>query len=158
MTNIENIKCDTINNLLSELRIKTLDYLKIDTQGAELEILKGLGKYYPLMIKCEVQVYPMYKNIPSWTELLNHLNKLNYMLCDWKVIGSHVTRSPVEMDMVFIPDFSKPNGQKIILDRQKEFVSLMLICGQLRLLNKISESLSLKYSEYHKNINDKFFD
>ena len=152
------VECETIDSSLKSLNMNSLDYLKIDTQGAELEILKGLGKYYPLMIKCEVQVYPMYKNIPSWTELLNHLNKLNYMLCDWKVIGSHVTRSPVEMDMVFIPDFSKPNGQKIILDRQKEFVSLMLICGQLRLLNKISESLSLKYSEYQKNINDKFFD
>ena len=36
------IECDTISNQLTELKIKNLDYLKIDTQGAELEILKEL--------------------------------------------------------------------------------------------------------------------
>ena len=38
--------CDTIENLLSSLKVKELDYLKIDTQGAELEILKGLGNFF----------------------------------------------------------------------------------------------------------------
>ena len=38
------IDCDTISNQLSELNINILDYLKIDTQGAELEILKGYRK------------------------------------------------------------------------------------------------------------------
>ena len=36
------IECDTISNQLLELNVKNLDYLKIDTQGAELEILKVL--------------------------------------------------------------------------------------------------------------------
>ena len=45
------IECDTINNQLSNLNIKNLDYLKIDTQGAELEILKGIGNFKPLLIK-----------------------------------------------------------------------------------------------------------
>ena len=38
-----------LSNQLSELNINNLDYLKIDTQGAELEILKGIGKYRPLL-------------------------------------------------------------------------------------------------------------
>ena len=46
------------------------------------------------------------------------------MLSDWKVIGSHITRTPVEMDMIFIPNFSKNVGKKIILERQKQFVKL----------------------------------
>ena len=92
---------------MNSLNINSLDYLKLDTQGAELEILKGLGNYRPLLIKCEVQIYPMYKNVPSWTELLYFLSKLNYIVSDWKTIGSHATRTPAEMDMMFIPDFSK---------------------------------------------------
>ena len=36
------LECDTLENSLKSLNIKNLDYLKIDTQGAELEILKGL--------------------------------------------------------------------------------------------------------------------
>ena len=67
-------RCDTISSNLKSINIQNLDYLKIDTQGAELEILKGLGDYRPLLIKCEIQIFPMYKNIPSWTELLNYLS------------------------------------------------------------------------------------
>ena len=58
-------------------------FIKMDTQGSELEILKGLGEYFPLMMKIETQIIPMYENIPSWSELMNHLNKINYMTCEW---------------------------------------------------------------------------
>ena len=30
-------------------------------------------------MKIEAQVVPMYENVPSWGELLNHLYKINYM-------------------------------------------------------------------------------
>ena len=157
VTNTEIVECETINSSLNSLGLNNLDYLKIDTQGAELEILKGLGEYKPLMIKSEVQIYPMYKNVPSWTELLNYLNKLNYIICDWKVIGSHVTRAPVEMDMVFIPNYSNEEGKKIILEREKEFISIMLISGQIKLLKKIADILNLKYLEFYKEIKDRYF-
>ena len=158
VTKTEDVECDTLSSSLKSLNIVSLDYLKIDTQGAELEVLKGLENYRPLLIKCEVQIFPMYKNVPSWTELLNYLSNLGYMLIDWKVIGSHITRTPVEMDMIFIPNFSKNVGKKIIVERQKQFVSLMLICGQIKLLKEISEILGLDYSEYYKKVEDKYFD
>ena len=157
VTKTETVECDTIDSSLKSLNIDSLDYLKIDTQGAELEILKGLGDYRPLLIKCEVQVYPMYKNVPVWTELLNYLSNLNYMICDWRKIGTHITRTPVEMDTIFIPNFSKNEGKKIILDKQKEFVALMLMCGQIELLKKISGIIGLKYSEHYIKIKDRYF-
>ena len=59
------IECTTAKESLNKLDIKNLDFLKIDTQGSELEILKGLGEYLPLMMKIEVQVIPMYENVPN---------------------------------------------------------------------------------------------
>ena len=38
------------------------------------------------MIKCEVQIFPMYKKEPSWTELTDFLYKLGYIISDWKNI------------------------------------------------------------------------
>ena len=153
----EMIECDTLSSSLKEQNINTLDYLKIDTQGAELEILKGLDSYRPLMIKCEVRIFPMYKKEPSWTEITNFLYKLGYMVSDWKKIGPHTTRTPVEMDMVFMPNFLMDSGRKLIQEKEKEFISLMLITGQIELLKKVSKILNLRYSEFCMRFEDKYF-
>ena len=138
--------------------MQSLDYLKIDTQGAELEILKGIGNYKPLLIKIEAHVHSMYKNVPSWNELLEYLYKLNYVVIDWKNIGSHTTRVPAEIDMVFIQDFNKPSGKKIIKENEAKFVSLMLIFGQIKLLKIISEKNNFKSFHHIKDLNDYYFD
>ena len=153
----EMVECDTLSSSLKELNINTLDYLKIDTQGAELEILKGLENYRPLIIKCEVQIFPMYKKEPSWTEVTDLLYKLGYIVSDWKKIGSHATRTPVEMDMVFIPNFLIDSGKKLILEKEKEFISLMLISGQIKLLKKVSKILNLGNSEFYMKTEDRYF-
>ncbi len=153
----EMVECDTLSSSLKELNINTLDYLKIDTQGAELEILKGLENFRPLIIKCEVQIFPMYKKEPKWTEVTDLLYKLGYMVSDWKKIGSHATRTPVEMDMVFIPNFLMESGKTLILQKEKEFISLMLISGQITLLKEISKILNLKYPEFYMKIEDRYF-
>ena len=153
----EMVECNTLSASLKELSINTLDYLKIDAQGAELEILRGLESYRPLMIKCELQILPMYKKEPAWTEVTDFLYKLGYMVSDWKKIGSHATRTPVEMDMVFIPNFLIASGRELILKKEKEFISLMLISGQIKLLQKASKILKLGFSEFYMKFEDKYF-
>ena len=157
ITNEIEVECTTIKESLNSLGVVHLDFLKIDTQGSELEILKGLGDYRPLMIKIEVQVVSMYKDVPSWTELLNHLNKTNYMTCEWINISPHSTRSPVEMDMIFIPNYLTESGKKLIIDREKQFISLMLIFGHIRLLQTISTKLNFSSDNEIQKLKDKFF-
>lgn len=156
VTKVENIKCDTINNLLSELYIKNIDYLKIDTQGAELNILKGIGSYRPLLIKLEVHIFSMYKNVPSWNELLNYLYKLNYVAIDLKGIGSHNTRLPAEADMIFVPNFNNDEGKNMIAKSKKKFISLLLIFGQINLLKMLNKRLKLDIKDLEK-IEDLYF-
>ena len=157
ITNEVEVECTTANDSLNKLNIKHLDFLKIDTQGSELEILKGLGEYRPLMIKVEAQVVPMYEDVPSWGELMNYLYKINYMTSEWVEIGPHLTRSPVEMDMIFIPNYLSDFGKKLILSREKVFISLMLIFGHIKLLQIISEKLNFSINLELQKIKDKFF-
>ena len=151
------IDCDTISNQLSELNIKMLDYLKIDTQGAELEILKGIGSFRPLFLKIEAHFFSIYKNTPSWHELVNFLYELNYVLIDWKGIGSHSTRIPAEVDMIFIPNFDNDSGKELIKANIEKFTSLMLIFGQLKILQvilkrfKISDNKIEQLEDYYFN-------
>ena len=157
VSNEIDIECTTIKESLNNLNIKKLDFLKIDTQGAEIEILKGLGNYLPLLLKIEVQIVPMYENIPDWSELINHLYKLNYMTCEWEEIGNHATHSPVEMDMLFIPNYLNHAGKELIMSRKKKFISLMLIFGQIKLLQIISTKLNFPETQEIEKLKDKFF-
>jgi len=147
VTNTIKIECDSLNNLLTELDIKNLDYLKIDTQGAELEILSGIGNYRPLLIKVEAHIFSMYKDVPSWNSLLDYLYKLNYVVVDWKDIGEHNTRVPAEMDMILIPNFNNEDGKSSIINSKEKFISLMLIFGQLNLLKLILKRLNIDKKE-----------
>jgi FkbM family methyltransferase len=150
------IECDTISNQLSELNINFLDYLKIDTQGAELEILKGIGSYRPLLIKIEAHFFSMYKKVPSWHELVNYLYNMNYVLIDLKGIGKHSSRVPAEADLIFIPNFNIEAGKELIKNNKKKFISLMIIFGQLKLLQVILKRLQIFNNEIEK-LEDKYF-
>ena len=150
------VECDTLTNQLNELEINKLDYLKIDTQGAELEILKGIGEYRPLLIKTEVHFFSMYKNVPNWNKLVSFLYDLNYTLIDFKGIGNHSTRIPAEADMIFIPNFNDKIGKKLILDNKDKFISLMLIFGQLKILQVILKRFQIELQEIEK-LEDNYF-
>ena len=150
------IECDTLTNQLKELEINKLDYLKIDTQGAELEILKGIGEYRPLLIKTEAHFFSMYKNVPNWNKLVSFLYDLNYTLIDFKGIGNHSTRIPAEADMIFIPNFNNKIGKKLILDNKDKFISLMLIFGQLKILQVILKRFQIELNELEK-LEDNYF-
>ena len=151
------VQCETLDSSLKSLNINKLDYLKIDTQGAELNILKGIGDYKPLLIKIESHIHSMYKNVPSWNELLNHLYKLDYIIIDWKGIGSHATRVPAELDIILIPNFNKETGKRLIAENEEKFASLMLIFGELDLLKIISKKNNLKSFNKIKDLKDFYF-
>ena len=150
------VECDTLTNQLKELEINKLDYLKIDTQGAELEILKGIGEYRPLLIKTEAHFFSMYKNVPNWNKLVSFLYDLNYTLIDFKGIGNHSTRIPAEADMIFIPNFNNKIGKKLILDNKDKFISLMLIFGQLKILQVILKRFQIELNNLEK-LEDNYF-
>ena len=157
VTDMIDVECKTLSQSLNEIHINKLDYLKIDTQGAELEILKGIGSFKPLLIKLESHVFSMYKNVPSWNELIDYVYKLGYVLIDWKGIGSHSMRIPAEMDLILIPNFNEKKGIDLIKDNEEKFISLMLIFGYIDLLKLISKKNNFKSSDTLNNLEDYFF-
>ena len=49
------IKCSTLNTILEENRFENFDYLNVDVEGAELNVIKGINfkKYFPKLISIE---------------------------------------------------------------------------------------------------------
>lgn len=147
------VKTTTISDHLNDLKIKNIDYLKIDTQGAEFEILKGLGKFRPLKAKVEVQIIPLYKNVPSWTELVHLMHQYNYILINQEEFATNRFMDfPHIVDMNFIPNFMTTKGKEVINSRKKEFIFLMLVSGETKVLKKISNLLNFSEDKVIQNL------
>ena len=147
------VKTTTIMDHLNDLDIKNIDYLKIDTQGAEFEILRGLGKFRPLLIKVEVQIIPLYKNVPSWTELVNLMHQYGYIIINQEQFAiNRFMDFPHIVDMIFIPNFLTTTGREIINTRKKEFIFLMVSVGEIKILQKISSLLNFSEDKDIQNI------
>jgi FkbM family methyltransferase len=62
---VVSVKCIRLDSVISELD-KNFDFIKVDTQGAEIEVLKSLGKYLTSQIvgaKLELSFQSLYKGI-----------------------------------------------------------------------------------------------
>ena len=79
--------------------------LKIDTQGYELEILKGAKKTldYIDAIYAEVSLVELYKNQPLYDEILDYIKKGGFSV--WSVdraVGNKATGQTYQLDIFFV--------------------------------------------------------
>ena len=71
----------SLDEFLNKNKIKKIDFIKIDVQGAELDIFKGGKKALKdvLKIVCEVEFIPMYKDQPLFGDVCKFLNDYDLM-------------------------------------------------------------------------------
>ena len=94
----------TLDGLVGNLTISP-DFLKLDVQGYELEILKGSKKTLKSVqfILCEVSLIDINKNCPLITEVFTYLDKIDfkpYDICSF--IRRPYDRSLWQTDVLFI--------------------------------------------------------
>lgn len=95
------------------------DLLKIDTQGSELDILKGAKETIKncLLIYLECPIIDYNKNSPSLTEYINYLNLIGYIPTD--ICEVHrIDEVLIQIDILFIKksEFNKINSKDKILN------------------------------------------
>lgn len=71
------VEVDTIDNILNEYGIDTVDYLKIDAEGAEAETLAGFTKYYPeTLFHIETHIFNLAMILQVLMEMGASINKI----------------------------------------------------------------------------------
>ena len=104
---IEYIKSSTLENELSSLNITSSNnMIKLDVQGSEIDILKGLGNKINCfeIIILETSVKEYNKGAPLFVDVINFMNEKNYSLydvCDLKRLGLN-NSFLIQFDAVFI--------------------------------------------------------
>jgi len=90
---LKKVEIDTITleTLVHNIQEKLIDIIKLDTQGTELFILKGLGQLSGelLSVEMEIGMPGAYKNQPQLPEIIEYMKTLNLKLFDLKPSHAH---------------------------------------------------------------------
>jgi FkbM family methyltransferase len=80
------VKTKSLNWLIVNKKIKKADLMKLDTQGSELEILKGYKKNLNSLIgiETEIEFEKIYERQPTFSAIDNFLRKNQFELIDIK--------------------------------------------------------------------------
>ncbi|MDB4907225.1 MAG: putative LigA [Gemmatimonadetes bacterium] len=90
---------DTLTTSLSSPRV----FLKLDTQGFDLEALRGARASLPLILgmQSEVSIQPLYEGAPPYLEALAYYQSLGFSLTGlFNVIDDAATHHLIELDAV----------------------------------------------------------
>lgn len=91
----QTIKTETADNFFRSQNLERIDFLKLDTQGTELEILKGAREYLTAgkiaVVKTEVLFLPVYRNQCTFSDIDRFMKDQGFMFVDCAFYPDAVT-------------------------------------------------------------------
>jgi FkbM family methyltransferase len=107
-----------LDTLLRKHNIDSIDYLKIDVQGSELNVLKGLGEYINKVkyIQLEIIFFDYNEGAPGYVEILKYMSEQGFRptkFLDMMLIQNNDERFQnnldlLQMDFVFERNLDQP--------------------------------------------------
>jgi hypothetical protein len=95
--------------------------LKLDVQGAEYEILEGLGTLRPCLIQCEISTFEHYKNQKTLLQIMTLLDSYGYFPIVLPVKDGHG-------DAIFVPSFTT-EGRQIFSQNSNLYEFILTVFG-----------------------------
>jgi FkbM family methyltransferase len=89
------------HNLPAELRI----FLKMDTQGFDLEVMKGIDSFVSdvVALQSEISIVPIYRGMPHYLESLNVYESMNFVPSNFFLVNRQPSSlKAVEVDCVMV--------------------------------------------------------
>ena len=110
------LKAFTLNEIQKKTQIPFPDFIKIDTQGSEIDILKGgneiLNNCKVILLECPIISYN--DGAPKLNDYIEYLDKINYLPLEVTEIH-HLDKVLVQVDIIFL---KKNIFQKIYTDKK----------------------------------------
>jgi FkbM family methyltransferase len=104
---VESVDVRTLDSVIGELRRGhpfTNPYLKLDTQGFDLEVIRGASSTLPEIraLQTELSVRPMYEKAPSYREMLDALTERGFDITAMFPVGRDERLRVIEFDCVMV--------------------------------------------------------
>lgn len=99
----QSVKTRTLDSLIQEHRLPQPDFIKLDTQGAELDILKGSKRALELtkLLVIELPVVVYNEKSPTMSEVLDYLDQANFIPIG--ITEIHIRKKVlIQVDIAFI--------------------------------------------------------
>jgi FkbM family methyltransferase len=102
----------TLESIIDEMSLVSRlphTLVKSDTQGYEMEVLRGLGRYIKQvkLILCEISSIQTYDNAPFMTELIDFLHEQGFHAVSFSPVNGDSVR-PVEFDYLCVNEATAP--------------------------------------------------
>lgn len=116
VTRTEKVRVSTLDEMLNEcpqLAIAQCVYLKMDTQGFDLEVVKGAQQTLSKVagLQSEVSILPVYEGMPDYHQSIKTLQSLGYGLSGLFPVNLNQQNLVVEFDCVMLKQESaKPRA------------------------------------------------
>jgi FkbM family methyltransferase len=108
----ERIRVTTLDEALRASGVQSIDFLKLDVEGAELDVLRGAGQYFTsprlLGVLSEFRFHEEINGSPPFWQLDAHLQKFGFRLFDMHF--SHQSRRVLPYEG--LADYRLPNGER----------------------------------------------
>jgi len=107
VTHTEMVQIRTLDDVLDEIKIdceRQRVYLKLDTQGFDLEVIKGAAKSmeHIIALQTEASIKPIYEGMPGYREALDNLAQLGFAISGMFPVTYDENMCLIEFDCVQI--------------------------------------------------------
>ena len=110
------VSTTTLNLIQEKNNIPFPDFIKIDTQGSEIDILMGADEVLKnckiILLECPIISYN--KGAPAFDEYIKYLNKINYLPLDITELH-YIDKVLIQVDIIFL---KKEIFHKIFLNKK----------------------------------------
>ncbi len=159
------VETTTLDNFCKSERIKHIDFLQIDAQGAELPILEGAIEVLErgiLAVQTEVSFSPVYLNQPLFADVDRYLRNKGFTLFDLAAAYYKREQSPVRPknrpgqmlwgECIYFRDLIQAN-QNLHLQEPEQLFKLACIADMLDFPDYALELLVYLTLQYGENYN-----
>ena len=79
-------------------------YLKLDTQGYDLEVIRGAGRALQefVALQTELSFLPIYEGVPDYATMLAELTSQGFDVCGFYPAATDKQRRAIEMDCILV--------------------------------------------------------